>query len=116
MADLATTVHNIPPANVAKMLRGRYQWSAYQALASVSGEWITADDLARATYGDTLGQSWEPLKALTGVIHRLRRKGVPVLTQYFPATYSTRYSLPLAWQREQDAATQAPADEQGVRP
>lgn len=104
MTDLATTIHNIPPASVAQKLRGRYQWAAYQALAAAAGEWVTAEALARSTYGDEMTH-WEPLKALKNIIGALRRKGVPVQTHcelYARAGSLTRYRLPLEWQRDQD--------------
>lgn len=100
MSDLATTTHNVPPAAVAQILRGRYQWAAYQTLAAAAGEWIEADDLRVAVYGDDCN-SWEPGKALKGVLSRMRQKGIPVQTYYSPGNW-LRYRLPLEWQRQQD--------------
>lgn len=98
--DLATTIHNIPPAAVAQKLRGRCQWAAYQALAAVAGEWMTADALAMAVYPDE-HYLWDPLSALKGVIVRLRAKGIPIHSMYTVGS-DTKYRLPLEWQQRQD--------------
>lgn len=100
MSDLATTTHNIPPASVAQRLRGRAQWAAYQALAAAAGEWVEAAVLAAQVYKEP-HYSWERTSSLLSVIHRLRKKGVPIQTYYVPSTYATRYRLPLDWQRQQ---------------
>ena len=103
MSDFATTIHNIPPASVARRLRSRAQWAAYQALAAAACEWVTRDALGADVYREP-HYTWDQPSALKGVIARLRSKDIPVQTNVEIRADGTvvRYRLPLEWQREQD--------------
>lgn len=99
MSDLATTVHNIPPAAVAKRLRGARQWAVYQTLAEAGGHWVEPRRLAAVVYG-ALAEDYWSMRAVYAVIRRLKAKGIPV--EIGITGYIHGYRLPLDWQRSQD--------------
>jgi hypothetical protein len=110
MTDFQTTIHNIPPASVAQILRGARQWATYQALAAAAGEWVSPRLLSSAVYGPQ--SPYAPsVAALYAVVKRLQRKGIPI--QIGVAGYVHGYRLPLEWQREQDATAPRGADGEG---
>lgn len=102
MSDLATTLHNIPPASVARVLRGARQWAVYQTLAEAGGNWVQPARLAALVYGAQAEDYWS-MQAVYAVVRRLKAKGIPIEVGIATAGYIHGYRLPLEWQRSQDA-------------
>lgn len=103
MSDLATTIHNIPPASVARTIRGRSQWAAYGRLSEAGGKWVNVREIAACTYGaDFTVSEYHAVKA---TVSRLQAKGFPIekrSERVGQSAVSVYYRLSLLWQREQD--------------